>query len=160
MIVCRANVDRYIYIQASILRIFYGNQISELGINEPCWCWWVFLVPPSQTKTQIPGYTRPFCRQSLATNPGIRRNNVILRHICRSNHHEKASKTKGTKQSVKPSPGPDLSFRTEKTSLHDKYSSTKAINGDKKQRTGSDENKRESNGLSLPELRKTDGIVV
>ena len=52
--------------------------------------------------------------------------------------------------------GPDLSFRSEKTSLHEKYSPSKSL-ADKKQRTGSDDDKREQNGLSLPELRKVDG---
>ena len=67
------------------------------------------------------------------------------------------SKGKGLKHMTKPGHhGPDLSFRTEKTSLHDKYSSTKSLGGDKK-RTGSNESKREQNGLSLPELRKADG---
>lgn len=67
-------------------------------------------------------------------------------------------KPKGTKQ-AKGTHGLDFSFKSEKTALHDKYTHGKSISGgtEQKHRKGSVEDRRESNGLSLPELRKNEG---
>jgi len=58
---------------------------------------------------------------------------------------------------VKAPQGIDLSFKSEKTSLHDKYSTKSVSGGDKRSRKSSNEDRRESNGLSLPELHKNEG---
>ena len=75
---------------------------------------------------------------------------------------EQSSKPKGSKAAAgKGAQGLDFGFKTEKTALHDKYSSPAkgSISGgtEKRHRKGSDEDRREHNGLSLPELRKSEG---
>ncbi|XP_067928199.1 cyclin-dependent kinase-like 4 [Watersipora subatra] len=74
----------------------------------------------------------------------------------RANNNNSLAKGKGAKQKTKHH-APDLGFRTEKTSLHDKYSPKKTSSGDKGQRSDGIDDRYEQNGLSLPELQRGDG---